>query len=116
MSQLLLSPPRLPSRTRTNFAEQQPDSSAVSRSHPDAKTEADKDAGSKAYVNTPRPEDAVSRRFAASGGRELTLDERISKVWEGILAAGAADCPVCRGRMERMGEVARCFSCNSTLS
>ena len=51
-----------------------------------------------------------------SGGPGLTLDERISKVWEGILAAGTADCPVCRGRMERMGEVARCLSCNTTLS
>jgi hypothetical protein len=51
-----------------------------------------------------------------SGGRRLTLDERISKVWEGILATGAVDCPVCRGPMERMGEVARCFSCKTTLS
>jgi len=28
------------------------------------KTEQSKDAGSKAYVNTPRPEDAGMRRFA----------------------------------------------------
>jgi hypothetical protein len=79
MSQLLLSPPRLPSRTRTNFAEQQPDS-------------------------------------PVSGGRRLTLDERISRVWEGILATGAVDCPVCRGRMERMGDSARCLTCNSVLT
>jgi hypothetical protein len=78
MSQLLLASP-LRGRTRTNFAEQQPDS-------------------------------------PVSGGPVLTLDERISKVWEGILATGAVDCPVCRGRMERMGEVARCFSCKTTLS
>ena len=115
MSQLLISPPRLPSRGRTIFAEQQPDSPTVTPAPPDAKTETDKDAGSKPYVNTARSEDVVRRRFAASGGR-LTLDERISRVWEGLMTTGAVDCPVCRGRMERMGEVARCLSCNTTLS
>jgi hypothetical protein len=55
-------------------------------------------------------------RPAETSGRKLTLDERISRVWEGILTAGTADCPVCRGPMERMGEVARCFSCKTTLS
>ena len=116
MSPLLLSAPRLPSPARTNFAEPQPDSPTVTPALPDAKTETDKDAGSKPYVNTARSEDEVRRRFAASGGRELTLDERISRVWEGILATGAVDCPVCRGRMERMGDSGRCLRCNSTLS
>jgi hypothetical protein len=51
-----------------------------------------------------------------SGGRVLTLDERISKVWEGILTAGAVDCPVCRGPMERMGDSGRCLHCNSVLT
>ena len=50
-------------------------------------------------------------------GRErLTLDERISKVWEGLLATGTADCPVCRGPMERMGDSGRCLSCNSVIT
>jgi hypothetical protein len=115
MSQLLLAPPQR-ARARTNFAEQQPDSPAATRQLPDAKTEPDKDAGSKAYVNTTRPEDAVRRRFAASGGKGLTLDERISRVWEGILATGTADCPVCRGPMERMGDSGRCLRCNSVLT
>jgi hypothetical protein len=115
MSQLLLAPrPFAPARR--NFADQQPDSPAENRVHPGAKTEADKDAGAKAYVNTTSPEDAVSRRFAAPGGRKLTLDERISKVWEGILAAGTADCPVCRGPMERMGSSGRCLRCHSVLT
>jgi hypothetical protein len=71
----------------------------------------------------PRSLSPARRNFAeqqpdspVSGGPVLTLDERISKVWEGILATGAVDCPVCRGRMERMGQVARCFSCKTTLS
>ena len=87
MSQLLLAP-RSSAPARRNFAEQQPDSSAVTRVRPGA----------------------------APGGRRLTLDERISKVWEGILAAGTADCPVCRGPMERMGDSGRCIRCHSTLT
>ena len=50
-----------------------------------------------------------------SGGPVLTLDERMSKVWEGILATGAVDCPVCRGRMERMGDTGRCLRCNTVI-
>jgi hypothetical protein len=50
-------------------------------------------------------------------GRErLTLEERISGVWEGLLATGTADCPVCRGRLERMGDSGRCLQCNSVLT
>ena len=55
-------------------------------------------------------------RPADTSGRRLTLDERISKVWEGILTAGTADCPVCRGPMERMGDSGRCLRCNSVLT
>jgi hypothetical protein len=51
-----------------------------------------------------------------SGGEGITLDERISGVWEVLLAAGTVDCPVCRGPMERMGESGHCLSCNSVLS
>lgn len=79
MSQLLLAP-RVGAPARRNFADQQPDRSAVTR------------------------------------GRKLTLEERISKVWEGILAAGTADCPVCRGPMERMGDSGRCLRCNSVVT
>ena len=51
-----------------------------------------------------------------SGGPGLTLDERISRVWEGLVSTGTADCPVCRGRMERIGAVGRCGNCGSELS
>jgi hypothetical protein len=65
-----------------------------------------------------RPVPARARREergCSSGGR-LTFEERISSVWEGLLAAGAAECPVCRGRMELAGPVGRCGSCGSKLS
>jgi len=71
----------------------------------------------------PRPFAPARRNFAdqqpdspVSGGPVLTLEERISRVWEGIVAAGTADCPVCRGPMERLGSSGRCLRCNSTLT
>jgi hypothetical protein len=45
----------------------------------------------------------------------LTLEERISRVWEGLGAVGTADCPVCRGRMERKDDCGHCATCGSTL-
>jgi hypothetical protein len=94
------------------FAEQQPDSHVLDRG-PGPKTEAGKGAGSKLYANTARHEDGASERFA---GRELTLGERMSGVWEGLLRTGTADCPVCRGPMERAGDSGHCLRCGSILS
>jgi hypothetical protein len=50
------------------------------------------------------------------GGPRLTLDERMSRVWEGLRATGTADCPVCRGHMERSGHGGRCLSCKTVVS
>jgi hypothetical protein len=49
-------------------------------------------------------------------GSRLTLEEKLSGVWEGLLAAGVVDCPVCGGRMERDGEAGRCEDCETTLA
>ena len=50
-----------------------------------------------------------------NGGRP-TLEDRISRVWEGLHADGAAECPVCRGRMtSRMGG-GHCLDCGSSLT
>jgi hypothetical protein len=76
------------------------------------KTEPGKDAGSKLYSNTARPEDTARRRFAGSG---LALEERIGGVWEALITTGMADCPVCRGRMERAAKQGICTSCGSIL-
>ena len=46
----------------------------------------------------------------------VSLGERISDVWEGLLSAGSADCPVCRGTMERAGQRGICRDCGSVLS
>jgi tRNA(Ile2) C34 agmatinyltransferase TiaS len=51
-----------------------------------------------------------------SGNGDLTLEQRISSVWEGLLRTGTADCPVCRGPMERAGDSGHCLRCGSVLS
>ena len=51
-----------------------------------------------------------------AGGGNLTLGERMSNVWEGLLRTGTAVCPVCRGTLERAGQRGVCTSCGSTLS
>jgi ribosomal protein L37AE/L43A len=56
------------------------------------------------------------RSLCSDGGR-LTLEQRLDGVWEGLHAAGVADCPVCGARMEGVGDgSARCGGCGSTLS
>ena len=56
-------------------------------------------------------------RSNCSDGGRLTLEQRLDGVWEGLHAAGVADCPVCGSRMEDTGEGdARCGGCGSSLS
>jgi hypothetical protein len=64
--------------------------------------------------------DAMRRRLAGHparpvGGGRLTLEQRLDSVWEGLRTDGAAECPVCRGRMEGSGP-ADCRDCGSQLS
>ena len=58
---------------------------------------------------------APAERRPRSGGGRLTLERRLARVLEGLAAAGAAECPVCRGPMRRTGETARCGGCGSEL-
>ena len=56
------------------------------------------------------------RSICSDGGR-LTLEQRLDGVWEGLHAAGVAECPVCGGRMEDDGgDAGRCGGCGSSLS
>jgi hypothetical protein len=105
------------------------------------KTEAAKESGRDVCSALERADDIGRRRFAAavsqlhggprdrqgelepgsghrprSGGEGLTLETRISRVWEGLLAAGLAECPVCGGELERLGSAGHCLSCGSELS
>jgi hypothetical protein len=63
------------------------------------------------------PERLRRERSICSDGGRLTLEQRLDGVWEGLHAAGVAECPVCGGRMEDAGEDAgRCTGCGSSLS
>ena len=55
-------------------------------------------------------------RLRRSDGGRLTLEQRLDRVWEGLLAAGAAECPMCGAEMERTGDAGRCGDCGTTLS
>ena len=57
----------------------------------------------------------VIARSSFFGGGRSTLGGRLSSAWEGLLAAGAAACPLCGARMERLGVTARCGGCGTTL-
>ena len=61
--------------------------------------------------------DAQGRSPDSSGGDGLTLEARLDCVWEGLRADGAAECPVCDGRMTARapGHPARCSGCGSQL-
>jgi hypothetical protein len=60
--------------------------------------------------------DAQITDRSPSGSGNLTLGERMSDVWEGLLRTGTADGPVCRGRMERAGQSGHCLRCGTVLS
>jgi hypothetical protein len=51
-----------------------------------------------------------------SDGGGLTLGQKLDSVWEGLLAAGAAGCPVCGARMERAAGAGCCGGCGCALS
>ena len=51
-----------------------------------------------------------------SDGGRLTLGQLMNSVWEGLHAAGAAGCPACGGRMQRVGGEGRCGGCGSSLA
>ena len=55
-------------------------------------------------------------RLRRSDGGRPTLEQRLGRAWEGLLAAGAAECPMCGGAMERTAGAGRCGDCGTTLS
>ena len=68
----------------------------------------------------PIEHDFASRRGSGeprfSDGGRLTLGHLMDSVWEGLHAAGAAGCPACGARMERIAGVGRCGGCGAALS
>ncbi len=50
------------------------------------------------------------------GGEWPTLGDVVTGAWEGLLAAGSADCPLCGQQMEMREGAGRCKGCGSILS
>jgi hypothetical protein len=71
---------------------------------------------SRAALLEPPPQRAVEAERRPPGGEQPTLGDIVARAWEGLLAAGAADCPVCSGPMELVAGAGRCRSCGSALS
>ena len=51
-----------------------------------------------------------------SGGGRLTLEQRLERAWEGLLTAGAAECPMCGAEMRREAAEGHCTGCGTVLS
>jgi hypothetical protein len=68
-----------------------------------------------------RPQIDTSRtkprqRSQCADGNRLTLGQSLDRVWEGLVAVGAADCPLCGTKMERSAAGGSCGGCGTTLS
>ena len=61
-------------------------------------------------------DDTELRRLREAGGGRRTLGKKLEQTWEGLRAAGVANCPLCGGRMERRAAHARCGCCGTRLS
>lgn len=72
--------------------------------------------GRPAAPAAPGPASERGERDPRSGGDRLTLEDHLERVWEGLLAAGAAECPVCEGRLELRGGQGECGSCGAVLT
>jgi ribosomal protein L37AE/L43A len=51
-----------------------------------------------------------------SGGRRLTLEQRLQGAWEGLRADGATECPLCHARMVARERSGACTSCGTQLA
>jgi len=67
-------------------------------------------------VPATRPNAARDELHPRSGGDRLTLEARLERTWEGLLAVGAAECPVCRSRLEWRAMAGVCRGCRSTMT
>jgi hypothetical protein len=83
------------------------------RAAPD-RTRPERDPG----ADTPTVEAAGARgeRHPRSGDDRLTLETHLERIWEGLLAVGAAECPLCGASLEWTGEAGACRGCGSGLA
>ena len=61
------------------------------------------------------PASERGERGPRSGGDRLTLGDHLERIWEGLLAVGAAECPACGSEMGRSATGGACGSCGAAL-
>jgi hypothetical protein len=72
----------------------------------------DTELGRRSLIESARPQ----RRSQCTDGGRLTLEQALTSVWEGLLAVGAATCPLCGSRMTRSGRGGSCGGCGTTIN
>lgn len=72
--------------------------------------------GRLAEPGVPGPASERGERDPRSGGDRLTLEDRLERIWEDLLAVGAAECPMCGNEMEWSAPGGACGSCGAALS
>ncbi len=57
----------------------------------------------------------LSQRLDGGG---LTLGRKLDRVWEGLHAAGATECPLCKGKLASVADGSRghCGDCGTTIA
>jgi tRNA(Ile2) C34 agmatinyltransferase TiaS len=71
---------------------------------------------STALLEAPLSPFGEARRLRRADGSEMTLEMLLERTVRSVRTEGAAECPVCRGRMHPDNGAARCSGCGSTLS
>ena len=71
----------------------------------------DTEPGRRSLIESAR----AQRRPLCTDRGGPTLEQALASAWEGLSAAGAADCVICGSRMERRGDLGRCGGCGTTL-
>ncbi len=107
MSSALLEGTRRPARDRPG---QHPLFDDLRRAEPGP------EPGRRTEPAPPGPVSERGERGPRSGGDRLMLEQHLERIWEGLLAAGAAECPACEGRLELLGGQGKCGSCGAVLT
>lgn len=74
------------------------------------------DPGGRAEPAAREPGSERGERGPRSGGDRLMLEDLLERTWEGLLAAGAAECPLCEGRLELFDDRGECGTCGAVLA
>lgn len=71
---------------------------------------------SSALLEAPGTLLAEAARRGRSHGGSMTLEERLQGAWHSLESDGAAECPLCHGRMTRVEGEGECRKCATRLS